>query len=116
MAMDENIKAPVLDDIDYSASAKKGAPKGVSAPVLDDMSNDYIKNNRKGAPTGVSAPVLDDMSSSLIYILFLGGLSCLVNNLKSVDLPTPVGPFIIIKSPFLKLKLTFFNIILSLNL
>ena len=64
MAMDENIKAPVLDDIDYSASAKKGAPKGVSAPVLDDMSNDYIKNNRKGAPTGVSAPVLDDMSSS----------------------------------------------------
>lgn len=62
--MDENIKAPVLDDIDYSASAKKGAPKGVTAPVLDDMDNPYIeKNARKGAPSGISAPVLDDMSS-----------------------------------------------------
>ena len=39
--MDENIKAPVLDDIDYSASAKKGAPKGVSAPILDDMDTPY---------------------------------------------------------------------------
>lgn len=62
--MDENIKAPVLDDIDYSASAKKGAPKGVTAPVLDDMDSPYIeKNARKGAPSGISAPVLDDMSS-----------------------------------------------------
>lgn len=62
--MDENIKAPVLDDIDYSASAKKGAPKDVTAPVLDDMDSPYIeKNARKGAPSGISAPVLDDMSS-----------------------------------------------------
>lgn len=63
MAMNENIKAPILDDINYSASAKKGVPKGVSAPVLDDMSSNDIKYKKKGAPTGVSAPVLDDMSS-----------------------------------------------------
>lgn len=61
--MDENIKAPVLDDIDYSASAKKGAPKGVSAPILDDMDTPYSAEHKKGAPKGVSAPVLDNMSS-----------------------------------------------------
>lgn len=61
--IDENIKKPVLDDIDYSASAKKGAPKGVSAPVLDDMDSFSYTEHKKGAPKGVSAPVLESMSS-----------------------------------------------------
>ncbi len=61
--MDENVKAPVLDDIDYSASAKKGAPKGVSAPVLDDMDSFSYSEHKKGAPKGVSAPVLDSMEN-----------------------------------------------------
>jgi len=63
---DEKNNVPILDDINYSASEKKGAPKGVSAPILDDMDNTFIDNRRKGAPEGVSAPVLDDMSSGYI--------------------------------------------------
>jgi hypothetical protein len=85
---ENNITAPVLDDIDYSepapkkdnfsdvaapvlddmdayipqASAKKGAPTGVSAPTLDDENYYYSEpsSEKKGAPTGVSAPILDD--------------------------------------------------------
>ena len=54
------VSAPVLDDFGYAApSAKKDGPTGVSAPVLDDMDS-YSKAAKKGAPTGVSAPVLDD--------------------------------------------------------
>lgn len=57
---EENITAPVLDDIEYEApSQKKNGPQGVSAPVLDDM--DYVAPTaKKGGPQGVSAPVLDD--------------------------------------------------------
>ncbi len=55
------VSAPVLDDFGYVApSAKKDGPTGVSAPVLDDMSSYTQDSGRKGAPTGVSAPVLDD--------------------------------------------------------
>ncbi|MDO4864461.1 MAG: ABC transporter permease [Ruminococcus sp.] len=56
------VAAPVLDDFEYVAPAeKKGGPTGVAAPVLDDM-NDYAAPaaEKKGAPTGVAAPVLDD--------------------------------------------------------
>ena len=55
------VSAPVLDDFGYVApSAKKDGPTGVSAPVLDDMSSYTQESSKKGAPTGVSAPVLDD--------------------------------------------------------
>lgn len=56
------VAAPVLDDFEYVATAaKKGDPTGVAAVVLDDM-NDYAAPaaEKKGAPTGVAAPVLDD--------------------------------------------------------
>lgn len=56
------VAAPVLDDFEYVApAAKKGGPTGVAAVVLDDM-NDYAAPTaeKKGAPTGVAAPVLDD--------------------------------------------------------
>ena len=39
-------------------NGKKGAPTGVTAPVLDDDMS--YTSERKGAPTGVTAPVLDD--------------------------------------------------------
>lgn len=57
----QGVSAPVLDDFGYVASSeKKNGPTGVAAPVLDDM-NAYAQNaEKKGAPTGVSAPVLDD--------------------------------------------------------
>ena len=57
----QGVSAPVLDDFGYVApSEKKNGPTGVAAPVLDDM-NAYAQNaEKKGAPTGVSAPVLDD--------------------------------------------------------
>ncbi len=57
---DNNVTAPVLDDIEYAApSAKKEGPQGVSAPVLDDM--DFVApSSKKDGPQGVSAPVLDD--------------------------------------------------------
>lgn len=59
------ISAPVLDDFGYDApvTAKKGAPEDVSAPVLDDMDYYVPPSQKKGAPTGISAPVLDDMDS-----------------------------------------------------
>lgn len=63
---DDNIlggtpSAPVLDDIEYTATEKKTGPTGVSAPVLDDM--DYVAPTvKKGGPQGVSAPVLDDFN------------------------------------------------------
>ncbi|MBP5578455.1 MAG: DUF308 domain-containing protein [Ruminococcus sp.] len=57
----QGVSAPVLDDFGYVApSAKKDGPTGVSAPVLDDMSSYNQETEKKGAPTGVSAPVLDD--------------------------------------------------------
>ncbi|WP_295079398.1 DUF308 domain-containing protein [Ruminococcus sp.] len=57
----QGVSAPVLDDFGYVApSAKKDGPTGVSAPVLDDMSSYTQGTEKKGAPTGVSAPVLDD--------------------------------------------------------
>lgn len=60
----QGVSAPVLDDIEYTESARRGAPKGVSAPVLDSMDTyNPVYEQRKGAPTGVSAPVLDDMGS-----------------------------------------------------
>ncbi len=61
----QGVSAPVLDDIEYVDSVqKRGAPKGVSAPVLETM-NTYNPafEQRRGAPTGVSAPVLDDMDN-----------------------------------------------------
>ncbi|MBO4524454.1 MAG: ABC transporter permease [Ruminococcus sp.] len=55
------VSAPVLDDFGYVApSDKKDGPTGVAAPVLDDMSTYTQNTEKKGAPTGVSAPVLDD--------------------------------------------------------
>lgn len=89
---DDNNYAPVLEDIEYTASTqKKGAPTGVDAPILDSMETNYnpaldqrkgaptgvdtlildsmetnynsVSDNRRGMPTGVSAPVLDDMGS-----------------------------------------------------
>ena len=55
------VSAPVLDDFGYVApSAKKDGPTGVSAPVLDDNTQYSQTSGRRGAPTGVSAPVLDD--------------------------------------------------------
>ncbi|MBR5684439.1 MAG: ABC transporter permease [Ruminococcus sp.] len=55
------VSAPVLDDFGYVApSDKKNGPTGVAAPVLDDMSAYTQSTEKKGAPTGVSAPVLDD--------------------------------------------------------
>ncbi len=60
----EGVSAPVLDDIEYTESARRGAPTGVSAPVLDTMDTyNPAYEQRRGAPTGVSAPVLDDMGS-----------------------------------------------------
>jgi len=57
----QGVSAPVLDDFGYVApSAKKDGPTGVSAPVLDDMRSYTQGTEKKGAPTGVSAPVLDD--------------------------------------------------------
>ena len=57
----QGVSAPVLDDFGYTApSAKKDGPTGVSAPVLDDMDSFAQSSEKKGAPTGVSAPVLDD--------------------------------------------------------
>ncbi|MBP5430849.1 DUF308 domain-containing protein [Ruminococcus sp.] len=57
----QGVSAPILDDFGYTApSAKKDGPTGVSAPVLDDMSSYGQGAEKKGAPTGVSAPVLDD--------------------------------------------------------
>ena len=57
----QGVSAPVLDDFGYVApSAKKDGPTGVSAPVLDDMNSYAQGTEKKGAPTGVSAPVLDD--------------------------------------------------------
>ncbi|MBO7474943.1 MAG: DUF308 domain-containing protein [Ruminococcus sp.] len=57
----QGVSAPVLDDFGYTApSARKDGPTGVSAPVLDDMSSYSQGSEKKGAPTGVSAPVLDD--------------------------------------------------------
>ncbi len=57
-----DVAAPVLDDFGYvDTSEKKNGPTGVAAPVLDDM-DAYIPqaSAKKGAPTGVSAPTLDD--------------------------------------------------------
>ena len=54
----QGVSAPVLDDFGYTApSAKKDGPTGVSAPVLDDMDSFAQSSEKKGAPTGVSAPV-----------------------------------------------------------
>jgi len=55
------VAAPVLDDFEYVApAAKKGAPTGVTAVVLDDDNYVPPTSEKKGAPTGVAAPVLDD--------------------------------------------------------
>ena len=55
------VAAPVLDDFEYVApAAKKGAPTGVAAVVLDDDNYVPPTSEKKGAPTGVAAPVLDD--------------------------------------------------------
>jgi len=59
--------APVLEDIEYTASnTKKGAPTGVEVPVLDSMEANYnpALDKRKGAPTGVDTLVLDSMDSN----------------------------------------------------
>ena len=57
----QGVSAPVLDDFGYVApSSRKDGPTGVAAPVLDDMSTYSQASEKKGAPTGVSAPVLDD--------------------------------------------------------
>ncbi|MDE6102587.1 MAG: ABC transporter permease, partial [Ruminococcus sp.] len=53
---------PVLDDIDYTPTARKEGPQGVSAPVLDDI--EYVDSvQKRGAPKGVSAPVLETMDT-----------------------------------------------------
>lgn len=64
---DNNVAAPVLDDIDYSApTAKKEGPQGVAAPVLDDM--DFVApSSKKDGPQGVSAPILDDFDDYVPY-------------------------------------------------
>lgn len=64
---DDNNYTPVLEDIEYTASAaKKGAPTGVEALVLDSMETNYnpALDVKKGAPTGVEALVLDDMDNN----------------------------------------------------
>lgn len=65
--MPDDNYAPVLEDIEYTASShKKGVPTGVEAPVLDSMETNYnpALDRRKGAPTGVDALVLDSMDSN----------------------------------------------------
>lgn len=65
--MPDDNYAPVLEDIEYTASShKKGVPTDVEAPVLDSMETNYnpALDRRKGAPTGVDALVLDSMDSN----------------------------------------------------
>ncbi|MCM1507542.1 MAG: ABC transporter permease [Ruminococcus flavefaciens] len=64
---DDNNYTPVLEDIEYMATAqKKGAPTGVEAISLDSMETNYnpALDHKKGAPTGVEAISLDNMDSN----------------------------------------------------
>ena len=60
---EKNLAGGIPEEINYTPdNEKKGAPQGVSAPVLDDFGY-TAPSAKKDGPTGVSAPVLDDMDS-----------------------------------------------------